>query len=78
MKLSVINSVYFDVINHSSDFCIHQILEKEWDYNGTTDQPFTCRLKENLIQLGGNLKLNVIEEFLIPMKSVGQIQMYLN
>jgi hypothetical protein len=67
MKLLGINSVSFDVTDELL-FCIHQILEKKWEYN------------KRLHQLGVRREVlyNILIEFWVPIKLVILSKMCLN
>jgi uncharacterized membrane protein YgcG len=55
----------------SSDlFCIHQILEKKWEYNKTVHQLFTD-FKKAYDSIRREVLHNILIEFGVPMKLVG-------
>jgi hypothetical protein len=58
-------------------FCIRQILEKLWEYNGTVHQLF-IDFKKAYDSVRREALYNVLIEFGIPRKLVGLIKMCLN
>jgi hypothetical protein len=48
-------------------FCIHQILEKKWQYNKTVHQLFTA-FKKGYDSVGKEIMYNILIEFGKPMK----------
>ena len=57
-------------------FCIHQILEKEWEYNEAVHQLF-IDFKKAYVSVRKEVFCNIIMEFGIPMKLVRLIKMCL-
>jgi hypothetical protein len=55
-------------------FCIHQILEKEWEYNETVHQLYILRRPMTRREV----LYNILTQFGIPIKLVGLIQICLN
>jgi purine nucleoside phosphorylase len=72
MKLLGIIRVGFDV----QIFCIHQILEKKWEYNETVHQLF-IDFKKAYDPVRREVLYNIIIEFGVPMKSFRLIKMCL-
>jgi hypothetical protein len=58
-------------------FCIHQILEIKWEYNGTVHQMF-IDFKKAYDSVRREALYNILIEFGIPRKLVGLIKMCLN
>jgi hypothetical protein len=58
-------------------FCIHQILEKKWEYNNTVHQLF-IDFKEAYDSFRREALHNILTEFGIPRKLVRLIKMCLN
>jgi hypothetical protein len=58
-------------------FCIWQILEKKWEYNGTVHQLF-IEFKKAYESVRREVLYSILIEFGIPRKLVGVIQMCLN
>jgi hypothetical protein len=58
-------------------FCIHQIWEKKFDYNGILHQLF-IDFKKVYDSLRREVLYNILIEFGIPRKLVGLIKMCLN
>jgi hypothetical protein len=58
-------------------FCIRQILEKKWEFNGTVHQLFV-HVKKTYEPVRKEVLYNFLIEFGIPMKLVRQIKMCLN
>ena len=58
-------------------FCIHQILEKKWEYNEAVHQLF-IDLKKAYESVRREVLFNILIEFGIPMKLVRLIKMRLN
>jgi sorting nexin-29 len=58
-------------------FCILQILEKKWEYNGTAQQLF-IDFKKAYNSVRRQVLYNILTEFGIPRKLVGLIKMCLN
>jgi hypothetical protein len=50
-------------------FCIHQILEKNWEYNETVQQLF-IEFKEGYDSIRREVTHNILVEFGIPMKLI--------
>jgi len=55
-------------------FCIHQILEKKWEYNAAVQQLFTD-FKKAYDSVRREVLYNILIEFGIPMKLVRLIKM---
>jgi hypothetical protein len=74
MKLSGIINVCFNVTDH---FCIHQILEKKWEYNETL-----CQLLLDFEKAYDSVRREVLYNIHtvvgVPMKLVRLIKMCLN
>jgi hypothetical protein len=75
MKLMGLISVDFDVTDQI--FCIHQILEKKWEYNETVYQLF-IDIKKAYDSVRREVLYSILIEFGVPMKLVTFIKMYLN
>jgi hypothetical protein len=78
-KLLGIISVDFDVIVPTTDqiFCIRQILEKRWEYNGTVHQLFIdFRKAYDLVRR--EVLYNILIQFGTPRKLVRLIKMCLS
>jgi hypothetical protein len=58
-------------------FCIRQILEKKWEYNGTVHQLF-MDYKKACDSVSRELLYNILIEFGIPRELVGLIKVCLN
>jgi hypothetical protein len=58
-------------------FCIRQILEKMWEYNGTVHQLF-IDFKKAYDSVKREVLYSILIEFRIPRKLVGLIKMCLN
>jgi hypothetical protein len=58
-------------------FCIHQILEKKWENNGTVHQLF-IDFKKTCDSVSREVLYKILIEFGIPRKLVRLIKMYLN
>jgi hypothetical protein len=58
-------------------FCIHQVLEKKWEYNETVHQLF-IDFKKAHDSVRRDVLYNILIEFGIPMKLVRLIKMCLN
>jgi hypothetical protein len=58
-------------------FCIRQILEKKWEYSETVRQLF-IDFKKAYDSVRREVLYNILIEFGIPVKLVGQIKMCLN
>jgi hypothetical protein len=58
-------------------FCIRQILEKKWEYNGTIHQLF-IDFKKAYDSVTREILYNILIEFAVPMKLVSLIRMCLN
>jgi hypothetical protein len=58
-------------------FCIHQILEKKWEYNETVHQLF-IDLKKAYDLVRREALYSILIEFGVPMKLLRLIKMYLN
>jgi hypothetical protein len=58
-------------------FCIHQILEKKWDYNETVHQLF-IDFKKAYHSVRREVLYNILKEFGVPMKLVRLIKICLN
>jgi hypothetical protein len=58
-------------------FCIHQILEKKWEYNETVHQLFIY-FKKAYDSVKRKVLYNILIEFGVPMKLVRLIKMCLN
>jgi hypothetical protein len=55
-------------------FCIHQILEKKWEYNETVHQLFV-EYKTAYDSVRREVLYNILTEFEVPMKLVRLIKM---
>jgi sorting nexin-29 len=58
-------------------FCIRQILEKQWEYNGTLYQLFVD-FKKAYDSVRREVLYNILIEFGVPMELVRQIKVCLN
>jgi purine nucleoside phosphorylase len=58
-------------------FCIHQTLEKKWEYNETVHQQF-IDFKKAYDSVRREVLYNILIEFGVPMKLVRLIKMCLN
>jgi hypothetical protein len=58
-------------------FCIRQILQKKWEYNGTVHQLFVD-LKTACDSVKKEVLYNILKQFAVPMKLVTLITMCLN
>jgi len=58
-------------------FCIHQILEKKWEYNGAVDRIFVY-CKKAYDSVTRKVLCNILIQFGTPMKMVKLIKMSLN
>jgi hypothetical protein len=80
MKLLGTISVDFDVTDQLTTnqiLCIHQILEKKWEFNETVHQLF-IDFKKAYDSVRREVLYNILIEFGILMKLVGLIKMCLN
>jgi hypothetical protein len=78
MKLFGIISVCFDVTDTTDQiFCIHQILNQNWEYNERIHQLFT-NLKNAYDSVRREVLYNILVEFGVSMKLIRLIKMYLN
>jgi hypothetical protein len=59
------------------NFCIHQILEKKWEYNETVHQLF-IDFKKACDSVRTEVLYNILIEFWLPMKLVKRIKMHSN
>jgi hypothetical protein len=58
-------------------FCIHQILEKKWEYNETVHQLF-IDFKKAYDSVSREVLYNILIVFEVPMKLIRLIKMCLN
>jgi hypothetical protein len=65
------------VVNGAFIFCIHQISEIKWEYNGTVHQLFTD-FKKVYDSVRREVLYSILIEFSIRMKLVRVIKMCLN
>jgi hypothetical protein len=78
MKLLGIISVGFNVISTTDQiFCIHQILEKKWEYNKTVHQLFVD-FKKVYGSVRREVLYNILKEFGVSTKLVRLIKMCLD
>jgi hypothetical protein len=63
-------------INSNQIFCIHQILEKKWEYNGKVHQLFTDSEKAH-DSVRWEVLYNILYEYGISMKLIMLIKMCL-
>jgi hypothetical protein len=73
------SSVWFRCNRWTADqiFCIHQILEKKWEYNETVHQLF-LDLKKAYDLVRREVLYSILIEFGVPMKLLRPIKMCLN
>jgi hypothetical protein len=62
-----VSELYRSTTDHI--FCIHQILEKKWEYNEAVHQRF-IDFKKAFVSVRREFLCNILSEFGIPMKPV--------
>jgi hypothetical protein len=67
----------YNRLNADQIFCIHQILEKKWEYNETVHQLF-IDFKKAYNSVRREVLYSILMEFEVPMKLIRLIKMCLN